>query len=514
MKAFATLLLLIIGLSFSSLASNEPVVAQNILDKLWKASGNYQHFKKPVLELSDDTTIVAGYYPHRNKIVLERKAFKICQSFGEESSSALAYILGHELAHVFQEEIKHISTNFLSYNQHIKASIRHEKTADIQGVLNAYLSGYKIQTIVPRVIAEIYSAYDLMDDPMPGYPSFQERRQAAEEVQKIVDRLVQVYETANYLIAMGQYSLAIHCYNHILGYYENREIYNNIGLSYMLQAMNFTRENVDSFLYPVELDWSTRLRKPQIHKDQELSLPDQWKRNHLLQTAEEKLLKASGFTDGYMTAEINLLCVYSLTDQADLAIQYIKDNELFKKARRLDIPAKQYERLRLAVAINYAQSGKAEYQEQARNILEDLGSDSTCQYNADQALMNLNILQGHAVKSYAEHNCSLKFQRDQQKIRPPAKFDQQLKLTSEVNLQMHQTEEGSVVKIWDEKDQYGVLLKRSVLSENSPILQNSTFPQEGLASTSGVIYHCPEQNLLLHDMDKPELVLYKTEQVR
>ncbi len=77
----------------------------------------------------------------------------------------------------------------------------------MQGIFNAYLAGHRTTAILSQLIAKLYESYRLSSR-LDGYPSLEERQQASTAVMATIDTLTQLYETANYLSALGQYELA------------------------------------------------------------------------------------------------------------------------------------------------------------------------------------------------------------------------------------------------------------------------------------------------------------------
>ena len=72
--------------------------AQKILNDLYRAAGQYDH-EIPTLEMAEGNQRVAAYFPSKNTISIDEKALEICASMGIESKNALAFLIGHELAH-------------------------------------------------------------------------------------------------------------------------------------------------------------------------------------------------------------------------------------------------------------------------------------------------------------------------------------------------------------------------------------------------------------------------------
>ncbi|MEO1264042.1 MAG: hypothetical protein AAFZ15_34875, partial [Bacteroidota bacterium] len=237
-------------------------LAQQILDDLYEVSGQFVQ-EKPSLLLSDENKRVASYSPSKNLITIDKKALEICESMGNEKANALAFLIGHELTHAFQKEVRMHgeTTHFLAYDHHYDNMVRTEKVADIQGVFTGYLANYGMQKAIPVVLEKIYGAYGLMGKQLPNYPTFEERMASAREVIRLVDELIDLFETNAYLLALGEYKEASYILEYIIEYYQGHEIQNNLGVCYLYSAKEFIDNEIDQFAFPVRLDGSSNLQK-------------------------------------------------------------------------------------------------------------------------------------------------------------------------------------------------------------------------------------------------------------
>ncbi len=151
-------------------------IAQNVLDNLYKASSDYR-FPKPSLAFTSAKQDVAYFFPSKNTLVIEEETFEVCSRLGKDSINGLAFIIGHELAHMYQEEMgsRDFTSSYLTYDKGIHARIRTEKQADIQCAFNAYIAGYKISCVIPQLVDQLYIAYNLKGSSLEGYPTVEER---------------------------------------------------------------------------------------------------------------------------------------------------------------------------------------------------------------------------------------------------------------------------------------------------------------------------------------------------
>ncbi|MEP6645925.1 MAG: tetratricopeptide repeat protein [Saprospiraceae bacterium] len=240
-------------------------IAQNVLDELFDASSDYR-FSKPSLGFTTASQDVAYYLASKNTLIIEEQTFSVCRMMGKDSVNALAFIIGHELSHMYQEEMhtQDFISSFLTYDKNIHARIRTEKQADIQGAFNAFLAGYKTQGLISRLLVELYNSYGLLDKELSGYPTLEERKTTASEVSGIVDDLILLYDISPMLSIIGKYQYASSAYEYIGQYYRGGEVLNNLGLNYLLEAINLTDYNLDRFAFPIEFNSESRLKKPKV----------------------------------------------------------------------------------------------------------------------------------------------------------------------------------------------------------------------------------------------------------
>ncbi len=334
-----------------------PAIAQKIFDELYAAAGQYQ-VKKPVFEYSFENKRGAAYFYSKNTVVLDDKTYRICKEMGKDSSAALAFVLAHELSHAFYKEAKKkdASTDFLAYDQHFEMNIQSEKVADINGVFTAYLAGYRLSPVIPKFLPKLYDAYGLTGRVLQGYPPLEERTRTAKEVIEITDNLVDLYETANYLIVAGKYDMAITNYEYILQYYQGREVFNNLGVLYLFRAMGYYMAETDKFVYPIELDASTQLKKiANSRGTEEPTLVEKAQRLNYLNSALSKFVQAIALDPSFTTAKINYACTLNLLQKPKSAAAYLSKRKFLKKTAQ---EQSQFEKVQLVLAISNALQGK------------------------------------------------------------------------------------------------------------------------------------------------------------
>lgn len=348
-------------------AATPQQTAEHVLDNLYTTAGN-RLVKKPSLRLTAENRKVAAYVPSKNTIFLDEKVYQICRSFGRDSLAALAFVIGHELAHAFQSANRdgRQRTNFLAYDRAFPAATRIEKTADIHGIFNASLAGYAaVPTIAPQLIEQIYIRYELVGKKLTAYPSLAERKTAADEVAAIAQGLLDVFDASNYALALGQHGIAAVGYEHILQYYRGREVFNNLGLCYARAAQDFWNPRTDNYLLPLEADWSSSLSRAATARGQEPASDPM--RQQRLTRAAECFREVLANDPDYSTAKINLVCVEILAEQPTQALA-TWDKFFASKNNRRKKPADENAQLARAIALALQPSGVGE----ARTVLTEL----------------------------------------------------------------------------------------------------------------------------------------------
>jgi hypothetical protein len=475
-------------------------VADQVLNKLYQANGNFI-FLKPRIEWSTEVNSVAAFKRRTNTIVLEEKAYNVCRSFGKDSLSALAFILGHELAHAYQEEGWNLmETNFLAQGYAPNSTQALEKSADIGGVFMAYLGGYRTADMVPELLERLYDVYALKGKPLAGYPSLTERMASGREVQALTRELISVFETGALLSAAGQYELSDACYSYVEQFYKGREVYNNIGVNKSLYALNFTELTLDKYAYPFELEWHTRLKKPRAARgEDDLTEAQRMMRRMFLTEARTQLETARKMNRQDFTAELNLFCVTMLLDGAPAALQYYEQAELQKNAKLMGATTEQQEKLQLAVGIAWAQNSGVSV---AGKIWTDLAAQSAYPGVRQLAQANLSALNGQPLSTQGGSGCTLPFAAtatiDGIRLNRPPLSEHPVTLRQPPLLQMGMvTKPGSTVLTFLKNGKVVYALQRISYGKTLETMPrgDTALPAEG-----GTLQYCAQDKVLLRVM--------------
>ncbi|MBK8562636.1 MAG: hypothetical protein IPN76_04640 [Saprospiraceae bacterium] len=365
-------------------------IAEQVLKNLYATYGDRQR-PCPKLLFTDDNQ-GPRYRESAQTIVLDGRSMEVCRSFGRDSVSALAFIIGHELAHFYhsKQHGHQAEFSYLAFDRAKHGDAELERLADVQGIFNAYLAGYRTTAILPKVIAKLYERYQLKNK-LDGYPSLSDRQRTSAEVLATADTLAQLYESANFLTALGQYELAAASYQYILWYYPGREVYNNLGACHALHALFCSEKSPDAFQYPLEIDTDSRLTRPRARGgESELTDSERALRKQLLVEAEKALKTAGRLDPSYFPVDVNLLCVLALQGKTKEAVQHWKTHRINENKR---VSASEKNRARLALGIALAQTGDAAEREQAGRIFQDIEKQKADPALANMAAHNLKALQ-------------------------------------------------------------------------------------------------------------------------
>ncbi len=236
----------------------------NIYNRLVQARGDFR-YPVPSFNLVADEQRVAGIDYDQLNIVLEEKALGVCNSFGADADAAIAFLLAHELTHYYE---KHAwRRGFADENRDLKISMEinkladdaaNETEADYLGGFLAYSAGYGVFKRGAEIIQGVYRAYGLKNE-IPGYPSLNDRQTMSQRTAERLSNLVDVFEMANLLAAIGKYNLAYDYYRYLLTTYQSREIYNNLGVTLVLETMDLMGSQ--KYRYPIEMDLESSAEK-------------------------------------------------------------------------------------------------------------------------------------------------------------------------------------------------------------------------------------------------------------
>jgi tetratricopeptide (TPR) repeat protein len=350
---------------------DEPQI-RKVFDQLVLAYGSAK--TAPELVVTKQKQDRPAFYKFDKKpiVTIDTYLFTICRSFGKDSLNALSVVIGHELAHYYNEhsfctdfafairnknEVFSKKVKLIDKNQ----KIIYETQADDKGLFYAAIAGYDPFEIQPRLLDAIYTQYQLKD--FDGYPTKVQRKEIAKNALLKAKRLYETFKLGLKYIQEENYDKAIESFNIVNNDFPSRENYNNLGVAKTRQALDLKElskgedDMPKRFQYPLEVDNTSRLKKATTR-----SSLDGEKMRNLLINAQKDFDEAIRLDPSYSIGFINLACVYDLLGKHISAIAEI--TEKLPKNEQDTIEAKQI------LAIAYY---NADMEEKAEMIWNKLG---------------------------------------------------------------------------------------------------------------------------------------------
>ena len=318
------LVLLFIILSLSGNAQQiSEISAHKVYDQIIDAIGN-NNPRSPKLVFKDSERNPASYSPKKKTITIENKVLEICHSFGEDSLNALSYILAHELGHHYRNHgwmSQYASLEFSDaldgQNKTPEQRESYEIESDIYAGFYAHIAGYDALKVADSFLDAIYKSYSLPHE-LKNYPTLAERKAIIGQNRSDFEELRDVFDLANIVMSVGQYDYAQELYKYIIDKgFTSREIYNNLGLCYVYEALALDVEDAYfNLLIPFKIDLSTRLESNGSTRG---AMTAQQQAVSLFNDAKREFETAIQLDNNYSIAKENLFFT-------DVALTYLGEN--------------------------------------------------------------------------------------------------------------------------------------------------------------------------------------------
>lgn len=283
-------------------------------------------------------------------VTIDTYLFTICRSFGKDSLNALSVVIGHELAHYYNEhsfctdfafairnknEVFSKKVKLIDKNQ----KIIYETQADDKGLFYAAIAGYEPFEVQPKLLDAIYTQYQLKDT--DGYPTKVQRKEIAKNALLKAKRLFETFTLGLKYTQEKNYDKAIEAFNTVNNDFPSRENYNNLGVAKTRKALDLKEPNAiekaspERFLYPIEIENKSRLNKEITRSlDDNSEVIEQ-----LLKDAQNDFQEAIRLDPNFTKGCINLACVLDLLGNYPKSIGTIldlsKDKQNTLEAKRI-----------------------------------------------------------------------------------------------------------------------------------------------------------------------------------
>jgi len=499
------LIIMLLCLPMSLLADDSKgAVVNKILNDLYISNGNHVYLKPSVVITNDDNN-AALFLRRSNKIEISERLYNVCKSFEKDSLAALAFVIGHELAHVFQHDYEVGNTSFLAYDRLHEEGHFYEESADVLGIFMAFLAGYDTRSILGELITGIYDEFDL-DDELKGYPSLQERQNTITKVHRMSTSLIDIYEGAAFLVSIGEYRLASESYAYVERWFKGKEIYNNLGICKIQEALSLRNSNLFPFVLPFEVEWTTRMSKPLASRGSDGLTPEErLQYDQLLDEAMDYFVLASKMDPTEVGPEINHLCALILKGKPSEALDFGVTANLelrsFLQSSELDYEA----RLSCARAIAYYILGEEKNAIILWNKIIDNHPDSP---GAQQAAYNLSKAEDGNADNPEAITCSYitydGTSIDGVRLHRPAPQGDWVELdnTGEIALCIDEKEHSTV---YTYRTENGYFTMQRILNINYLSISDLDKIQAKLFTNAGFISGCQDQKIALRLNEKGEL---------
>jgi len=377
--------------------------ALEIYQNLVRARGD-NRLPVPTFTMRKQRSNLAFMDYQRMEITLEEDAYNVCQTFGKNADAAVAFLLGHELTHWYEKHAwrRDFISGFADLEVKSKLGsiddkIANETEADCLGGFLAYSAGYGLFDKGADLIQKLYTEYGMKEN-VDGYPSLTDRKNLSLRTAEKMEALVDAYEMANMLLAVGLCGEALEYYRYILMRYQSREIYNNVGVTAFLLAMNEFRPEDPrvKYRYPIQLDLESSGAKGSGAGSM---------RDSMLRQAIQHFEAAISMDPNYTPAYLNKACAYALLGETDAEkalyterAGYIATNEVREMAQKSGNP-KMIRDADILIGILEARKGDKASIAEAQKLFSAHAGESAL------AAINMEILQtGTAQKREREED--------------------------------------------------------------------------------------------------------------
>jgi tetratricopeptide (TPR) repeat protein len=313
-------------------------------------------------------------------VIISAKTLEICGKDPTLGDDRLAFVLGHELAHLLKDDFWHMKffsalkseetekstdAQVLSQLREIAGStdqvLAKELQADEFGIIYASMAGFNTSAIVNddgkvNFFAEWLKAADPeYSEAAPKDPTHPTPEQRAETVRarlRQVLKNVQIFDLGVVFYQTGQFDRAAEAFEKFSTYFPSREVYHNLGASYHQLALKSYSPSGGHgpmlFKMSLSIDPTTRAKKITLRggDDRQQLFEDR------LQKAMDLYRRAISEDPAYVLSYNNLACALILRGREGDAYKAIG---LLKDSLRLD-PERLDTLNTLGVAFYYAEN--------------------------------------------------------------------------------------------------------------------------------------------------------------
>ena len=324
---------LIFLFSFKSYSSDCQERVNILFEKIIESIGN-KSIIEPELIFSDEESNPA--YMSGESITIENKLINLfCQDDNFEDK--ISFVIAHELAHYYLQHGWMINTG-LSYANTVGKSLKYksfsaeeikevESQADIYAGFYGMISGYKTLDYAKETITKIYDVYKLPKE-LKKYPTFDERLKIIDDKIDQANNLNTIFSIATVLLKLNKFNASKEFYDAILSEkFNSREIYNNLGLSFLMYGVSISSTEISNLQYPIFIDFESRAK---VKKSRSANLSDDPIK--MFKNAKKYFERAIFFDQKYLPAKQNLfvseILLANKSEEREQIIEKVKRSNL------------------------------------------------------------------------------------------------------------------------------------------------------------------------------------------
>lgn len=273
-KHYLFLFFVLVLISVFGQTQKPPAFVSKVYDDLYRNLYITKKIEKPeLIYTTDDNTRIIVFAPSqsggKSKLIVGSEFVSLLRTFESDSMNALAFVMGHEMAHIFLEQNENIERIGGGYaDKTLKKELRQlkdslysnlfERQADEYAMFYSHLGGYKTTHLTDKLLDKIYLHFKLPSK-LNGYPDLQERKLIASTSALKMKLLLERFEFANLCLVSKKYDIAINMYKAITNEgFKSSEVYNNLGICLMLKVIQ-SDTIFQKYEWPIFLDSKSKL---------------------------------------------------------------------------------------------------------------------------------------------------------------------------------------------------------------------------------------------------------------
>jgi hypothetical protein len=231
--------------------------------------------KPELVYVTGDNSKIIEFEPNQGekkmRLIIGSELVSLIRTFQADSMNALAFVMGHEMGHIFLDQYAEFATIGSGYaDKNLKKKLGKdidstysaiwERQADEKAMFYAHIGGYKTTHIADKVLEKIYYHPPFKLKPnLPGYPILKERLEIVRTSALKMKLLLERFELANLCFVSQNYDVASNIFEAIINSgFKSSEMYNNLGLCYLMKVIQ-SDSTYQRYEWPIFLSSKTKL---------------------------------------------------------------------------------------------------------------------------------------------------------------------------------------------------------------------------------------------------------------